>query len=269
MDINLATLHDDIAPIIHHAKKIMLDAFRGETEIFTKGGDNSAVSIVTATDREVDAYLRSELKEKFPDSGFITEETKGESPTEEYVWIIDPIDGTSNFANRIPIFALSLGLWYKGLPAYGLLMFPALDEEVHAAKGHGVFYNGKPFTRPESPVKESPSQILTLLCQPESVDERVETLAKLKDIINYPQDYQSASYHYALVVLGRFDCMITVNLPIWDFGAALIIAEEAGLHYEFITPFPKLTSEDIREYSNAFIMAEESTARRIADRLKS
>lgn len=267
MRIDPKTIHKEILPIIQKASQIMLDAFNGETEVFSKEGEHSAVSIVTATDREVDAYLRKALTEKFPDSGFITEETIDESPSEEYVWIIDPIDGTANFANKIPIFGLSLGLWHQNQPIYGSLTFPALNESVYAAKGHGVFYNGKKYNRPKKPHKNNPNQISSLFCQAENAEKKLKTLEKLKDAIAFPQDYQSASYHFALVVLGRFDCVIIVNLPIWDFGASLIIAEEAGLGTAFVTPFPDLSESGIRDYKNSFIMAEKNLAQKIADRL--
>lgn len=269
MQIDPKTIHQQVLPIIKKASKIMLDAFNGETEVFSKGGEHSAVSIVTATDREVDTYLRQALKEAFPDSGFITEETVDESPSEEYVWIIDPIDGTANFANKIPIFGLSLGLWHQNKPIYGSLTFPALGEAIYAAKRQGMFYNGEKYNRPKKPHKNNPNQISSLFCQAENAEKKLKTLEKLKDAIAFPQDYQSASYHFALVALGRFDCVIIVNLPIWDFGASLIIAEEAGLDNAFVTPFPDLSESGIRDYKNIFVMAEKPTALKLAERLKS
>lgn len=268
MRIDLKTLHKDVLPIVRNAEKIMLDAFLGETEVFSKKGEHNSVSIVTAADREVDNFLRKELKQKFPQSGFITEETVDKNPSEEYVWIIDPIDGTFNFANKIPIFGLSLGLWYKGKPVYGLLSFPVLGECVRAVKGQGLFYNDKPYKRPKKPRKNNPKKISALICQAEDVDKKLNTVAKVKNVIAFPQDYQSASYHFALVALGKFDCAIIVNIPIWDFAAGILIAEEAGLQNAFITPFPDLSAPDFRDYKNSFIMAEKPFAEKLAGLLK-
>lgn len=265
MQDTLPQLHKKITPIVKKAEKIMLDAFYGETQIFMKGGDHSAVSIVTATDREVDAFLRKELQKVIPGSEFITEEEKNDIPKANYVWIIDPIDGTANFAKKIPCFGLSLGLWYKGKPVYGVLAFPVLGEVIHAMKGHGIFYNGNSFVRPKNKKTENNA----LFCQAESTEKKLETLKKIQKVIDFPHDYMSASYHFALVALGKFDSVVIVHLPIWDFGASLIIAEEAGLHNAFVTPFPDLKNADVRDYKHSFVMAEKPLAEKIANHLKS
>lgn len=268
MQFDLKTLHGKVLPIVKQAEKIMLDAYHGTIKVFSKGGKNSAVSIVTATDREVDAFLRKELIKVLPGSGFITEETKDKNPKADYVWIIDPIDGTANFANHIPIFGLSLALWQRGKPVYGVLSFPEIDEMVHAIKGNGVFYNNKLFKRPKTPAKDRNNEITSVYCQPDAFAKRLRTFEKVKDLISFPQDYRSASYHFALTSLGRFDCAIIIHLPIWDFAAGILIAEEAGLYDAFLTPFPDLTKTGFREYKNSFVMAEKSTALKIANLLR-
>ncbi|MBI4084350.1 MAG: inositol monophosphatase [Candidatus Levybacteria bacterium] len=268
MQVNPTALHKKITPIVKKAEKIMLDAYHGTVKVFSKEGENSAVSIVTATDREVDAFLRQELTKVLPGSGFITEETKDKNPNADYVFIIDPIDGTANFANHIPIFGISLALWFKGKPVYGVLSFPEIGETVHAIKGQGVFYNNKPFSRPKNSAKNRRNEITSLYCQPERFEKRLRTFEKVKDLIAFPQDYRSASYHFALISLGRFDCVFIVNLPIWDFAAGILIAEEAGLYNAFLTPFPDLAQPDFRDYKNSFVMAEKEIALRIAALLK-
>jgi len=265
--MQLDTIHKTILPIIKKAEKIILDAYHGTVKVFSKEGQDSAVSIVTATDREVDAFLRKALVKVLPGSGFITEETKDTNPTADYVWIIDPIDGTANFANHIPIFGISLALWYKGKPVYGVLSFPEIGETVHAIKGQGVFYNNKPFRRPKTSAKNRKDEITSLYCQPERFEKRLRTFEKVKDFIAFPQDYRSAAYHFALIALGRFDCAIIINLPIWDFAAGILIAEEVGLYNAFLTPFPDLAKQDFRDYKNSFVMAKKDVALKLAAKL--
>ncbi|MBI4096805.1 MAG: inositol monophosphatase [Candidatus Levybacteria bacterium] len=268
MLIDLKTLHTQLLPTIKKAEKIMLDAYHGTIKVFSKEGENQAVSIVTETDRQVDTFLRKELTKALPGSGFITEETKDKNPNADYVFIIDPIDGTANFANHIPIFGVSLALWYKGKPVYGILSFPEIGEIVHAIKGQGVFYNNQPYKRPKNHAKNRKYEITSLYCQPERFEKRLRTFEKVKDLIAFPQDYRSASYHFALTSLGRFDCVFIVNLPIWDFAAGMLIAEEAGLYNAFLTPFPNLAKQDFRDYKNSFVMAEKETALKLASLLK-
>jgi myo-inositol-1(or 4)-monophosphatase len=94
-------------------------------------------SLITQADRWADGALREGLAAQFPDHGLLTEETLGAFPDREWCWVVDPLDGTTNFARKIPIWGISLGLLYRGWPVFGYVAIPPLGESFYG------FYPGE------------------------------------------------------------------------------------------------------------------------------
>ena len=94
-------------------------------------------SLITQADRWADGALRDGLAAQFPDHGLLTEETLGAFPDRDWCWVVDPLDGTTNFARKIPIWGISLGLLYRGWPVFGYVAIPPLGESFYG------FYPGK------------------------------------------------------------------------------------------------------------------------------
>src|SRR5688572_2759658 len=99
--MNLATLHTQILPIIQEAERIALKNFDTELTLNYKPDETSRVSLVTQVDMEIDELFRHRLGELFPEAGFITEEHQPTEP-KEYTWVVDPIDGTTNYSRGMP-----------------------------------------------------------------------------------------------------------------------------------------------------------------------
>lgn len=109
-------------------------------------------SLVTQSDQWADQEIRTRIADTFPDHGVISEEAEHIFPNTDWCWVIDPLDGTTNFARGIPIWGISLGLLYQGTPVFGLIHLPPLHQTFHGfwygASGltgpEGAFLNGKP-----------------------------------------------------------------------------------------------------------------------------
>lgn len=119
-------------------------------------------SLVTGFDKWSDERLRSAIQAAFPEHGLLSEETTHVFPDTDWCWIIDPIDGTTNFAQGMPLWAVSLGLLYRGTPVFGSVYLPSLNHLFHGywpgdsglAMPQGAFLNDKPiYVRPDDPGK--------------------------------------------------------------------------------------------------------------------
>lgn len=97
----------------------------------TNGIDKGDGSLVTIADQWSDEQIQNAIRKRFPDHGILTEETQHIFPDSEWCWIIDPIDGTTNFTRGIPLWGVSLGLLYKGVPVFGYIHFPNVKQTFH------------------------------------------------------------------------------------------------------------------------------------------
>jgi myo-inositol-1(or 4)-monophosphatase len=181
--------------------------------------------LVTAADHAVDALIRAKIAESFPDDGILTEETAG--AISGTTWVIDPIDGTGNFARGIACFAISIAVCIDGVAQIGVVFDPAADEMFAARRGRGAFCNGVPIkvsnvTRPlEATIDAGYSRKAPL-------PNYVALLARLLDYGCDFVQFGSAARGLAHVAAGRVDGFIEAHLFAWDVLAGLLLVEEAG-----------------------------------------
>ena len=121
------------------AKKEIMKWFRQDFKVEKK----SDLSPVTIADRKAEEILRTKISKAFPDTGIIGEEFGNENADAEWVWTIDPIDGTRSFVRGLPLFTSLISLLHRGEPVMGIIALPALGETAWAVKGHGAFWQGK------------------------------------------------------------------------------------------------------------------------------
>ena len=105
--------------------------------------EKQAKDYVTKADLACDKLIRETITNLFPEHGLITEENSDINPDSDYQWHIDPIDGTNNYAHRLPLWAILIGLEYQGEMQLGVAFCPAMNELYYATKGGGAFCNGK------------------------------------------------------------------------------------------------------------------------------
>jgi len=221
-------------PELNFAKKVAKSA----SEIIQKYQRESNYSInfkgkndiVTEADVKTEEHILSTIRKEYPEDHIMAEETaqRNEIP-EGRTWMVDPIDGTTNFAHGFPIYCVSIGLWEKQEPQMGLVLEVSSDECFTALAGKGAFLNGNPITVSK---RENPENALVGTGFPYNdlsmVDNYLRFFRMLMDSIQGVRRPGAASYDLCCVACGRFDGFYEYALNPWDVGAAALIVQEAG-----------------------------------------
>ena len=197
-----------------------------------------ASDFVTRADTAAEQIIRDELMAARPTYGFLGEETgeiEGQDPTRR--WIVDPLDGTTNFLHGLPHWAVSIALEHKGQIVAGVVYDPTKDEMFFAEKGAGAWMNE---SRIRASVRNRIDESLYATGIPFAT--RGELPAMLKDLANLMpacagvRRFGAASLDLAYVAAGRYDGFWERSLQVWDMAAGIVIAKEAGAIVEGIAP---------------------------------
>ena len=185
---------------------------------------------VTAADKESQEYLCQVISKRFPDHAIVGEEDSkgGEDPQSDFLWVLDPLDGTTNFVNGLPLYSVSVALLYKGAPVAGALMVPWAGEKtgivLHARMDGGARLDGEPITIPDA---EGPvGNRLTAI--PGSFGARYRFRKGMTGRIGELRVTGSIAYELALTTLGVFQYVVLGGPRIWDMAAGALIIKEAG-----------------------------------------
>jgi myo-inositol-1(or 4)-monophosphatase len=195
-------------------------------QVSTKGpGD-----FVSRADKQAEATIREELLHARPSYGFLGEESKeihGEDPTRR--WIVDPLDGTTNFLHALPHWAVSIALEHKGQIVAGVVYDPVKDEMFWAEKGGGAWLNE---SRIRSSARHRLIESIFATGLPfagrADLPDTLQDLARLLPACAGVRRFGAASLDLAYVAAGRYEGFWERKLHIWDMAAGLIIAREAG-----------------------------------------
>ncbi len=191
---------------------------------------SSEVDLVTEVDKISEEYFLKAIREKYPDHGILSEES-GESDNldSDYRWIIDPLDGTTNYAQGLPIFAISVALRYKGETVLGVVYVPMLDLLFKAIRGQQAYVNGKRIT---VGVKNNPKECLLATGFPydqaQMKDNNTNYFSHFVPRARGIRRFGSAAYDLANVAAGTLDGYWELNLSLWDVAAGILLVEEAG-----------------------------------------
>ena len=190
---------------------------------------STEIDLVTNADIESETFILNKIKTTFPQHQIIAEESNLTQGSSDYRWIIDPLDGTTNFVHNLPIFSVSIGLQYNEETVLGVVYNPAVDKCFWAEKNDGAFLNGKPI-HITSTITLSNSLLVTGF--PYIHDDRWEKGFDLfKDLYRRTQGIRrlgAATLDFCFVAMGRFDGFWEFGLQPWDVCAGAIILEEAG-----------------------------------------
>jgi len=181
--------------------------------------------LVTQADLDIDRFLIERLRQAFPDDGILTEESGGDGA--DRLWVIDPIDGTTNFARRIPHFAISIAFHAEGRTESGVVYNPILDEMFVARRGLGASCNGRAIQ-----VRETRGATDAVIDAGYSLKRPVADYVALVGRL-LENDFAfvqngSAAIGLAQVASGRIDGYCELFLHSWDVLAGLLLVEEAG-----------------------------------------
>jgi myo-inositol-1(or 4)-monophosphatase len=192
-----------------------------------------AIDLVTDADRASEALVEQAITSRFPDHRFVGEETtflSGDIPagTERYSWLVDPLDGTTNYAHRYPHFAVSIALEHAGQIILGVVYDPMRDELFVAERGAGATMNGAPIAVSKIDTLE---RSLLGTGFPYTAEERRENARVWNGFLTLSQGVRrdgSAALNLCYVACGRLDGFWERPLNAWDLAAGSLLVEEAG-----------------------------------------
>tara|TARA_Y100001970_G_scaffold265869_1_gene353921 strand:+ start:451 stop:1359 length:909 start_codon:yes stop_codon:yes gene_type:complete len=206
------------------AGKIIIDSLQDELIINYKNSSsnqkNSSDNPVSDIDHKIENLIHSLVTSRFPDHGILGEETdEPVNPEAEYMWIIDPIDGTTNFINQYPLFCVSIGILFNNRPVIGVIWCSTshlLKKGIyHASLGRGLHFNKKPIKQ-----LENPNLKRRLSAAPGG------TISVVQNIEN--RNTGSAAIELAFVAAGIFQTAQFYSLRIWDLAAGILLVKESG-----------------------------------------
>lgn len=216
---------DEAVDIAQRASAIALSHFR-KTLLIEMKADHTPV---TVADKKTEEAIRKDLGRLFPSHGILGEEFGTEIPNAEYVWTVDPIDGTRSFIRGIPLFGTLLGLLHKGNPVVGVMVLPALKETYYAASGMGTFCNGTQVR--VSPISSLKNALVS--CGDVSCFESTGHMRLLLSLMRKAELVRGYTdcFGHAMLLRGAIDAMIDPLVAIWDVAPIACLVKEAGGEY--------------------------------------
>ena len=196
-------------------------------EIEYKGEFN----LVTAADRAAEALIIERLHNRFPTHSIIAEEGGGSDNDPDYVWHVDPLDGTTNFAHTFPAFATSIGLAYRGQPIAGVVYDPLRDEMFSAEKGSGAYLNNQRLKVSTAPRMSEGLFATGFPSGRRHKEMNIHFFHQVSMASHGIRRAGSAALDLCSVASGRLEGFWEIGLNSWDVAAGLLIVEEAGGRY--------------------------------------
>lgn len=215
------------------AGNIHMEYFRkAGLEQSTKLNDSD---VVTIADKESEASILSFIHLHFPSHGTISEESGRDHESREWRWVVDPLDGTTNFAMGLPAFCVSIALEHNKETVLGVVYAPYLDECFYAVKGMGAWLNGKPIHCSD---KSELSKAVVATGMPydrnDNPDNNLAEICRMALRVRAIRRMGSAAIDLCYTAAGFFDAYWELNLNRWDVSAGQLIAAESGILIESI-----------------------------------
>ena len=278
------------------AGRILDEQFRKPLSVEYK--DQSRLDPVTNIDKQIQTYLQNSIKSHFPDHGFLGEEENSEAiqkeSASEFLWVVDPIDGTKNFIAGLPIYACSIAVLYRGCPYMGAIFLPWPNSGggsiLHAMRGSGAYLNDEKIIPPEHDQVSDFSGLKTL---PGSFTNLFNPSQVLKNKIGDFRMTGSIAYEMGISALGITELMVSSAPSIWDVAAGIcIVVESGGLVMEGVSrrkrfrileefkwsdfttfnadnlPFENLTASNLRKWRKPLIAGSPKVVKFTASNLR-
>ncbi len=216
---------DELIELVKETKAIALDR-NSAHNVSVKG----LADFVTKVDTAVQEFMRVRLKELYPDIQFMSEEKDNKDIDHTgKVWILDPIDGTTNLIHDFKMSAVSLGLVDNGVPVMGIVYNPFTDELFSAHSGHGAFLNGRPIhVTSAASLADSLVLVGTSPYRKDLADVNFDIIKRLYIASEDIRRGGSAALDLCYVACGRAEGFFERNLKPWDYAAGIAILREAG-----------------------------------------
>jgi myo-inositol-1(or 4)-monophosphatase len=206
------------------AGKLLFDYFHGEEDNREVKDDSS---IVTVADKQSEEMIKKIILGEFPDHCILGEESGMTDNDSDFVWHVDPVDGTRNFANGIPIFAVSIALEKAGEIILGVVYNPVTNRMFYGEKGNGVWLNG----RQVFVSNQDDSQGMLTICagrEKGDLELKFELLHKGSEFVRSVRSFGCAALEFAYLASGGTEALILLGLNTYDFAAGIFLVQEAG-----------------------------------------
>ena len=217
---------EKIISVVREASKIVCSAEDISAKTSEKGG---AADLVTAYDVAVEEFLKRELTALLPEALFYGEESeKCGDPNKGWAFVVDPIDGTTNFVRGMSQSAISVALAKDGVVEYGVVLDPFKNELFSAQRGGGAYLNGKPIHVSDKPLDKGIFGMGTAIYNREFEQ---QTMAVTAQLFKRSCDFRrmgAAALDLCYTAAGRYDVFFEFSLAPWDFAAASLVITEAG-----------------------------------------
>lgn len=228
--------NNDLHDILRHAIDWAMDAGRIQRDKFRSQGlqmetKSSVHDVVTEVDKACEALLLDRISDRYPDHNIVAEEsgTHTVKPDADWEWVVDPLDGTNNYSQGLPIYCVSIGVRYKGETVVGVVYVPFLDELFSAVRGEGASWNGRFIhVSRKSDLNEC---VLATGFPYDKGTNPLNNLDNMNAIVPNVRGIRrmgSAAYDLCCVAAGLLDGYWELDLKPWDACAGALIVEEAG-----------------------------------------
>lgn len=231
---------EDYGRYLHAALTMARSAGDIQLSYFRKAGLQMATKlndsdVVTVADKESERAILDYIRSHFGEHGVISEESGGSHEDREWRWVIDPLDGTTNFSSGLPPFCMSIALEHRKEAVAGVVYAPYLGECFYAVKGHGAWLNG---TRIRCAGKSELSKAVVATGMPydrnDNPDNNLEEISRMAFKVRGIRRMGSAALDLCYTAAGFLDGYWELNLNRWDVAAGILIAAEAGVKTESI-----------------------------------
>lgn len=206
------------------AGELLRSSFGGEQKVRYKG----EVDLVTEVDEQAERKIGGMLREAFPDYGMLAEEGGASSGDGEYRWIVDPLDGTVNYAHGLPVFCVSIALERAGELALGVVHDPMREETFVAERGGGATLNGRPIRVSETNELIRALVVTGLPYDRDAMPAALDLFSRFAVLTQGIRKQGSAALNVCYVASGRLDGYYERGVKPWDVAAGALILEEAG-----------------------------------------
>lgn len=206
----------------HEAGKILMAYYGRVTPRYKKDR-----SIVTDADIASEKLIKELLKKEFPDYSFLAEESGLEDNNSEYEWVIDPLDGTTNYSIKNPFYNVSIALAKKDSPILGVVYYPFQDELFHATKDGGAYLNGEKI---RVSTTDKLRDAFTCFCHghdQKTVKRATDAYAKIKPVTDRLRQIGASELELSYLGCGRVDAFYMLRQNPWDVASGTLIVREA------------------------------------------
>lgn len=224
-DINFDEWLSGACQVAEEAGQILLGGLGAEHSVRMKG----VVDLVTEMDQASEAHILGRLRELYPETSILAEEGGASGPADQPLWIVDPLDGTTNYAHGFPAFCVSLALEREGRIELGVVHDPSRGETFSAVRGRGAWLNGRPL---RVTTRDQLGESLLVTGFPYDIRTSPRTNLAAFNALSIKsravRRVGAAALDLAYVAAGRFDGYWEEKLAPWDIAAGLLLVEEAG-----------------------------------------